>query len=35
MMLADFRDFMATGKEYPSWAVFGDPPKPVHPEEQP
>ena len=35
VILSDFREFMATGKEYPSWAVFGDPPAPKAPEEKP
>ena len=35
VILSDFREFMSTSKEYPSWAVFGDPPAPAVPEEQP
>jgi len=35
VILSDFREFMATGKQYPSWVVFGDPPAPTEPEEQP
>ena len=35
VILGDFREFMATGKEYPSWAVFGDPPSPAVSEEKP